>query len=399
MKPEFESYHLIDRYLRDELSPEEREDFNRELAENPDFAEEVAFQREVNELISVNSYAQLREQMTQDIHMRDKNLRLKKWLGGGLALTTLLVASTYFLMDDKKDEVRSVVANTEKKPHSEKVPGTDSVIRQVTAQPDTIVSNSKPVVPAITDTEQVAESHGKNERDQDTMKNIVTDRNKNEILQQESPDRQTITATNSGDSLVPVKIIEPENVKATVHTPVPEPDLVNNNPCEEVAIHIPFTVEKACTGQNNGKIQVKENEIRGGTKPYEVELFQGISRISSIQYDHLYPGSYTLKVTDKQGCTNSHEIRVDEKFCQPRNVSIAPNYGEVWEYHGNEGDSYYLSILNQAGQLVYKSALLTGNTTWAGTFTSGAPVEAGLYIYIVEYTNGKKENGQITIVR
>ena len=38
-------------------------------------------------------------------------------------------------------------------------------------------------------------------------------------------------------------------------------------------------------------------------------------------------------------------------------------------------------------------------TEWNGIGGQGEYMDAGLYIYIIEYSNGTKENGQVTIIR
>ncbi|HSY60648.1 MAG TPA: hypothetical protein VK796_02180, partial [Cytophaga sp.] len=66
MRPELETYHLIDSYLNGKLEGEALRTFENQLQSDPAFAEEVSFQKLTNEVVVGASYDNLRSQMTND---------------------------------------------------------------------------------------------------------------------------------------------------------------------------------------------------------------------------------------------------------------------------------------------------------------------------------------------
>lgn len=385
MSTEQEKYYLIDRYLRGELAGVELEDFTQKLSNEPGFAEEVAFQKEVNELISVNAYHELRKQMTEDIANLDKG---KGNSGFSKNISLLLVAGLlsfagaggYWLLSDKQ------VEQTERTPVKEK-----SGSYQPASQNDIQVAASG-VSPVVRESSTL-------------LKSKATKATKpvggNEVS--ESVSNSDIVSNVSVDTFTTPAPLPPPQESGIITNEadpvVSEHSAVAADPCANAVIKARWTTSEACQARNDGRIEVEENTIQGGEEPYSIELYSGAQKVSASDFDRLYSGYYTLKVSDKQGCTGKWEINLPEKNCQQAGVSFSPSQGETWVFNGNEKNSYYISIYNQAGQLIVKSSLQSGVYEWSGISNSGAMVETGFYVYVVEYTNGKKENGQITVIR
>lgn len=390
MNLEFEKYHLIDRYLRNELTTDERIAFDRKIDGDTVFLEEVEFQKNVNEAISAASFHELRRQMSLDIDKREHKSRIRKWFGGALIFLTASLLLIWFIVSFNEQaeptitdqEEKAKITDSEEKAIEAPAPSgqtfKDSTESEINNVPSSPLSRVK-ATHIEEEPEILKDSALSIHETESDNSNIFTDK----ISIPEKPEKASdpiLTDLNDQQARVMTKQVE-ENI------------------CSEVDVRCEWIVENACPNENNGQILIDKARITGGTEPYKCELYQGAIKINQTQLTRLYSGTYNLLVTDAKGCTGAWSIYLTEKPCREKNVSISPAHGEVWEFNGNEGESYYLSILNQAGQLVYKSSLLTGSTNWEGTGNLGIPVDAGLYLYIAEFTNGKKVSGQITIIR
>ncbi|MCR6637592.1 MAG: gliding motility-associated C-terminal domain-containing protein [Sporocytophaga sp.] len=385
MSTEQEKYHLIDRYLRGELTGRELEDFTKNLSDDPGFAEDVAFQSEVNELVSVNAYNELRNQMSADIASIDKGASSKgfnKTISVILIAGLLSVAGGYFLLKDKnKANAELAVNDTKEVTQPSNAPGPELL--------DNVVNDG---AQKQGQSEFVGKKINKASESNTKDKNVEIQSN-TEPLNQVWADTAIIenqsTTGNENDRTI---------VKEPVSNTFVKPE-IKTDPCSKAVIKVNWSTSEACQARNDGRIEIDEGSIQGGEAPYKFEFYSGNQKVDLSDLDQLYSGNYTLKVVDVNGCLGKWNIKLSEKNCQPAGVSFSPAQGETWAFNGNDRNSYYLSIYNQAGQMVFKSGLLSGVYEWSGISNSGSTVETGFYVYVAEYTNGKKENGQITVIR
>ncbi len=375
---------MIDRYLRGELAGEELEDFTKNLSDDPGLAEDVAFQSEVNELISVNAYHELRNQMSSDIANIDKGSSSKgfnRTISVILIAGLLSIAGGYFLLKDNDKESSGLSKND-----NQELVNTDNIpsLKLTEAENNATAFEQDQSASRVTNPKK-------------SSKNINDD---NGV---EIQDNAESLSRVSADTFVlpyqPTTINETnKEVKEPVST-ISDKSELNADPCAKAVIKARWTISEACQARNDGKIEIDENLIQGGEEPYRIDLYSGSQKVDPSDLDHLYSGNYTLKITDVNGCLGKWNVKLLEKNCQPTGVSFSPTQGETWAFNGNDRNSYYLSIYNQAGQLIFKSSLLSGIYEWSGISNAGSMVETGFYVYVVEYTNGKKENGQITVIR
>jgi len=121
----------------------------------------------------------------------------------------------------------------------------------------------------------------------------------------------------------------------------------------------------------------------------------------------LSPGSYTVLVTDANGCvaTESYEVDLDGECTDVRSIITPNSDGEndafiiacAYRILDNE-----LSIFNRWGELVFQRAGY--NNDWEGTGQSNEMLPAGGYFYVFEFTDPSTGNieqlkGHITILR
>jgi hypothetical protein len=78
--------------------------------------------------------------------------------------------------------------------------------------------------------------------------------------------------------------------------------------------------------------------------------------------------------------------------------SFKPEFGEVFQIPVEAGKEAEIKIMNRGGSLLFTQKLYGDHVnTWDGRNSHGGISPPGLYIYILEYTNGLKESGQIII--
>jgi gliding motility-associated-like protein len=126
----------------------------------------------------------------------------------------------------------------------------------------------------------------------------------------------------------------------------------------------------------------------------------------------LQPGLYTF-VVQKQGCTSSKTISVQEKDCKEDTVGVLPllfkipsafspngdGINDVWEIRGiQQYPNAIMSVYNRWGNIVHTSNF-GYPVPWDGT-RNGYPITVGTYYYILELKNQEAEtkSGSITII-
>lgn len=363
MKEGVEYYFEIDQYLNGELSDDALIKFEKALAEDPALRDEVANQQLLNEVVLGAELDVLRERIKKDINNLDQKNTTKKWLLGGSLLLLISAAVGIGLSINNKSEKTPSVKNSTEKPvftYSDTSPNTELPISEKKNP------NNKEVGIAPNSSKSL-------ERLSDT-------------IQEEQKTETTLTETST--------II----LDTLVSNPPLAPKL---DPCNGVNINFTVSSTSSCSTGATGEIKVAENSLNGGTAPYSYE-FNGNGNFSSISnYTNLRPGNYTVKVKDQSGCVKEKSVLVSEKDCyKKQSFSFSPEFGETLKIPVSSEEAGTLSIYNRAGLLIFKTKTGQGEIAeWNGTDMTGNLAVAGLYVYIVEYSNGQKENGQITVLR
>jgi len=131
-----------------------------------------------------------------------------------------------------------------------------------------------------------------------------------------------------------------------------------------------------CHGANNGIASVS---ITGGVTPYTIAWSNGANNVSSI--NGLAPGSYTVTVTDNNGCTNSSTFTIN----QP--TAIVPVSGS-----GN-GTAWVTTSGGQPPYSYYWSDPMHQTTDTAFNLSSGT------YVVIITDSHGCSVNDTITVIK
>ncbi len=126
----------------------------------------------------------------------------------------------------------------------------------------------------------------------------------------------------------------------------------------------------SCYGYSDGNIQT---QVLGGTQPYTYQWNNGAT---TQNLTNLSTGTYTLTVTDHNGCTNTHSVSLS----QPNPLQINLQYiGHVSCYNGNNG---YINTYASGGTQPYSYLWNIGSTS-----SSISNVYAGTYYLTVTDNN------------
>jgi hypothetical protein len=368
LRPELETYQLIDHFLNGELKGDVLLAFEKRMLEDASFAEEVSLQKMTNAVVIGASYDSLRTQMTNDVNKIDGSNNTKKWLGGalgGIILSTIIIAS----YSNDKDASVNIIEN--------EVTNTPSVIATTT---DTQFIPSKQPITNITPSNENTPAQSSRLNNLDLTDQVIIDTPK-------------ITSH-------PQQQIAVTPITSTANTPVQQvtPQIVID-PCKDIKIHTTISTQPSCENSNTGSIHIPSESIIGGTKPYKTTLNKTDAPKLKEVYNYLHAGDYTVYITDKNGCATTITATVEAQRCVKKTYVFSPDKGETWKIEGVANQEYTLTILNIAGNQVYKTPHMHGEFEWNGFNQNGSLLDAGLYIYVLEYTNGTKENGQVTIIR
>lgn len=187
---------------------------------------------------------------------------------------------------------------------------------------------------------------------------------------------------------------------------------------ESVAVTAPspFTVtvvgiDPSCIGDSTGAAVVS---TAGGNGPYSYSW--NASSVDSAFLENLPQGTYSVTVTDANGCQSSGQATIAEPVTNPETckadkfVVLVPT---AFTPNGDNTNDKLVAIMrnvqklefavyNRWGQEVYQNSNMLPGEGWDGTF-KGAQQPVGAYMWImhVTYTNGvhTAERGAATLVR
>ena len=366
MRPELETYHLIDSYLNGKLEGETLRKFEQQLQSDAAFAEEVSFQQLTNEVVVGASYDDLRSKMTNDIEKIDARNKTQTW--------SLYTLAAFIL-----------------------ITGAAGIYYYTHKTSDTKQTNAKKLNP----TSQSSVSHNKRgvSSIQDSKTIVSRKENQTASITKESIDAEIDTQTTVTPAPHVQQHTPAEKATLNVTTTQAIEKTPSINPCLNTQIAADISTTPTCTNENTGNILIPSAQVNGGTNPYTLSLDHEASTPIKESYSYLSAGTHTILITDKNGCSKEFHVSIEEKNCKKTSYVFAPEKGETWKISGNDNTDFIITILNIAGTQVYKSKIIQGEFEWQGIGQHGEYVSAGLYIYVIEYTNGQKENGQVTIVR
>jgi gliding motility-associated-like protein len=158
-------------------------------------------------------------------------------------------------------------------------------------------------------------------------------------------------------------------------------------------------VDVSCPGDADGSITLT---ITGGTQPYSVIWADGI--LTQDRQD-IPGGTYSVVVTDKNGCAASMDIIVGitgSDKCIEIPTIITPNndgVNDTWQIKNIDlFPNAEVFVFTRWGKLVFHSKNLAANP-WNGTF-EGTLLPTDSYHYVLHLNDGSKpRSGVISIIR
>ena len=154
-----------------------------------------------------------------------------------------------------------------------------------------------------------------------------------------------------------------------------------SEPSSALAVSSTQVVDVTCFGGNNGSITVAAS---GGTGPY---IYSWNTGQSGSQLTNLVAGSYTVTVTDANGCTDSQTFMLDEPLTAP---SVTLTAVDVACFGGSDGS---ITATVTGGTSPYTYSWNTGQSSSQLT-----NLVAGSYTLIVSDANGCNASAQASVL-
>jgi len=170
-----------------------------------------------------------------------------------------------------------------------------------------------------------------------------------------------------------------------------------------------------CKDDNSGEARVFVQE---GTPPFVFNWITGgeffsqlndvlvIDSFSSIS--ELYPGFYSVEITDDMGCIvrDSIEVKSNPNICLKIYKAFSPNDDDIHEFWEIKNIHLYpqaiVSVYNRNGREVFRRRNYTNsqNDAFGGKDINDQPLPSATYYYVIDLVNGDDVfKGTVTIVR
>lgn len=382
MSAEIAKYEMIDLYLEEKLGPEEMIAFRYKMQSDPALAAEVEAQKMANDLIIGSRLSKVKEMMDSDfkagkVKRGGKGLR---WLIGG----AMLLAALGVLVTVKTSETPS-----EKSTKSFEVFSTGRSESGAEENEPSRSSGEK----------QVASSKEQQEKTSSgSAGEMFADKEDLALSSQEDSGVAENPLTNPvKESFPPTEAMKREAL----------PVVQKEAGCATRSADVSFSTSSTCKGKDEGRVIVDKADVKNGKSPYrfalirrgEGTLHEGIHFQKSMIFDHYPSGHYVLWVEDAEGCRMAVNKEVDIKVVDcHQSYSFAPAYNEVFHFPVDETTEGTMVIKDKGGNTVYATEIKGGQPSqWDGSNLQGGICSPGIYIYILEYRNGRKVPGQVVV--
>ena len=146
-------------------------------------------------------------------------------------------------------------------------------------------------------------------------------------------------------------------------------------------------------------------EITGGTAPYTFDWSSdnGYSSTSGNNQLNLFAGTYILRVTDENMCTDTASIILVEPIPLEIPNGISPNGDGFNDFFSVRGLDNYpqnkLLVFNRWGNQVYEESNYKNSDPWYGTNMDGKDLAEGTYFVVMELTGADNLKGYLEIRR
>lgn len=368
-------FEKIERYLQGEMNPEERTDFERELRKDSELQKKYELHVAANEL--------LLERRLQKVRAKTKAHSNKKISSGKTliyATTTLvglaLLSTIFFYTTSTTSEdggvltTDSIIINTSKKPDDlRKV-----ITKQDSSAYDTLVKN--------------VQNRDKSPTSRvDVIYKGIQEQDKKDSLQELQPKKKQSEVDTTVQDQVNKKSVSTENTNESKPTNQQKPIS-----CEDYVLHFDVDTKNTCAGEETGSASIQVENKK--TAPYQFNITNEYDE--EVNSSGLAKGSYSIYITDKNGCkSNSLGFYIEEDFCLDDYI-INTSYQETLLLPKSE-NKYVFRVYDKTGQLYYtRKVEEQENLEWNGRNSNGQ-ITPGYYLIQVELEQGDLKKGSITI--
>ena len=204
------------------------------------------------------------------------------------------------------------------------------------------------------------------------------------------PVQTSATATGLDAGNYTVTITDANGCMSTGSVQINEPDLL---------VIQSIANDATCPDEANGSIILT---ITGGTEPYTIIWSDGAGMQNRI---NMLPGTYSVVVTDQNGCSQSHSVVVGfigtYNCVEISNIITPNNDGFNDEWILKNIDLYpnaEVLVFNRWGKLIFRTKNISANP-WDGT-SEGKLVPTDSYHYILYLNDGSEpKTGVISVIR
>ncbi len=373
MRPDLEQYYLIDQYLDNKLKGEDLIAFKNQLSSDASFANEVKEQQMLNNYILEAELKDVRNLIANDLaNIQTPSFfrRNWQWIGIGiLSISSIVYYVTNTTNTNKQATQESSIYTIDNKQSEKK----EIISEQIQLSNNTLSSAQIKNMPSIDETHK--------------------------------PKGNTVVIDSvrslKNNAAIAATVSTPAEIKHTPKIETVTSEAAKAIDCSLTKITYSITTETSCENTETGSIHIEK--IIGGTAPYSYSLNN--KKIKDKNILDLGAGTYEVKISDKNGCSTEHKAIVLEKNCTPTiqqgtKFNINPTIGETCIIPFNTDKKGNLSIYNRGGKVVHRQTNPSSNELeWNGTDEYGALAAPGLYVYLIEYTDGTKVTGEVNITR
>lgn len=362
-------YNNLDAFLKGNLQGAELQEFEAAMLHDPELAEKVENARFLQKLVFKNRLLTIKDLAKQEeARLVNKNQYIKKGMIGGALFTLILVTIGIIQYNKKENTAAKLSIET---PGKEQEVGVSSAIGKSNFE-----KKSNPELPNA---------------NSENSKMLIS----NDTGMPPSQSYKAIVDTTLPKIPVDNASIKPEISKSEDSKDLTGSDTKvkddNTQPCGLVQLKAKISITPTCIGRTNGAIEAIN--ISGGDRPYTQNLFLNGREVYSNS--GLKAGNYELVITDNKNCQQRFTAQVSEINC-PINDYFNPSFGEVWNIPVTD-KAGKLTIYTKSGTPIYQMDLKRNTAaTWNG-IDKYERLEAGYFIFVIEFEDGEVLKGSVTI--
>lgn len=388
----FEQHNEIDRFINDDMTPAERQEFQQQLNQDASLREAVEMVELANAVVVDAEVLRLKARM-QAIHVASEagagSSSRGRWGIGLLVLLAGVLGAYWFVNQEPASEpIASQATNPQHMEETAEPLPEESAASTEPAQPmeelPTEATYARSI--GITDTLVAIDTTLSGT---DTFFTV----NLNEL----EPKEITLPIAENPVKEEPAS---PSDVSNPHPAPAQTPDPEAVDPCAAaLAQAVQYRLDAPCIGETTGKLQLLASH---GDEPFtQFSLDGGASYSGSAYFDDVALGDYELLAQTDAGCaTKPFTLKIGYADCNK--VVQASRYAH-WELELPNTNDYPLTLEirhARTGGLAYERTFGDAQYfEWKGTDASGTPLPMGNYIYLFKSSlNGIIAKGQVVVI-